>query len=199
MHFTTSIFHETAQWRNLLCTFRPHHGVLSSSHAHRGNEGTQNSERRLPKWGLFEKLNQTGPWGWCTQEWILMGCPSPRTSFCIKTSQKQHALCLLLHCWMFHRLQGGKVQLWVMQRRKHVARSCGAYKPEIAFLKYFGFSNPLNLTSCSKDTLTITLRFHICEAPCFWVRLLPEKKVKHPPSRGFHKRKCKQTWQSSMK
>lgn len=84
MHFTTPILPETAQWRNLLWTFKTHCGVLSSSQAHRGSEGTQNGEKRVPKWGSFEKLNQIGPWGWCIQEWTPMGYPSPRTSFCIK-------------------------------------------------------------------------------------------------------------------
>lgn len=37
----------------------------------------------------------------------------------------------------------GKYSSDLCKGEKHIARSCGAYKPEFAFLKYFSFSNPL--------------------------------------------------------
>lgn len=79
-----------------------------------------------------------------------MGCPSSGTSFHSKAPQKQRALCSLTCCWMFHRLGAGGVGTTALasanmhcKEEKYIARSCGACKPEFAFLKYFSFNNPL--------------------------------------------------------
>lgn len=132
--------------------------------------------------GLICKI-QTGPWGWCTQ-----GCPwdLPKGPLSVlKLLRNSMPFAGLYAAGSFTGSREGKYSFELCKGEKHIARSCGAYKPGFAFLKYFSFRNPLNLTPCSKDTLTITLRFHICEVSCFWARLLPEKRSSILLADGF--------------